>query len=168
MQDRPETAARDERIRVERGDVAPADDRTAGRDTTDAHAPRTAQATAMPSAPTESAATPVAPPATPVAPANTTIPTATASIDAELLPRDVLDDFRARWDKVQVGFVDQPQEAVRSAHDLVDQLVERLSQSFSQQREGLEGSWNRGEPDTEALRKTLQQYRSFFNRLLST
>lgn len=162
MQDRSETAARDERIPVERGDVAPVDVSPDGQDTSDSRIARSTQA------PPERE-TPVAP-ATAVAPENTRTPepTVTAVVDAELLPRDVLVDFRSRWDKVQVGFVDQPQEAVRSAHDLVDQLVDRLSQSFTQQREVLEGTWGRGEADTEALRKTLQQYRSFFNRLLST
>ena len=89
--------------------------------------------------------------------------------NVELLPRENLDDFRVRWERVQVAFVDEPRTAVQQAHDLVDQLVERLTQSFSRQRDSLEGTWTRGgDVSTEDLRQALQRYRSFFNRLLST
>lgn len=89
--------------------------------------------------------------------------------DVGLLPGDDLETFRAQWEQVQIAFVDEPREAVQKAHDLVDQLVERLTQSFTQQRDQLEGTWSRGgDVDTEALRQALQRYRSLFNRLLST
>ncbi|MFN2460490.1 MAG: hypothetical protein ABR591_07365 [Candidatus Velthaea sp.] len=91
-----------------------------------------------------------------------------ADADVDLLGGDALMDFRSRWERLQVRFVDEPREAVQSAHDLVGEVVDRLSQGFTRQREGLEGSWSRGEDDTEALRQALQRYRSFFNRLLST
>jgi hypothetical protein len=89
--------------------------------------------------------------------------------EAQLLPVDVLQEFRVSWERIQTGFVDQPRESVQSAHDLVGQLVERLSQSFARQRDGLEGTWSRGaDVSTEDLRVALQRYRSFFDRLLST
>jgi hypothetical protein len=89
--------------------------------------------------------------------------------DIELLPGDMLNGFRGRWERVQVMFVDQPRDAVQQAHDLVDELVDRLTQSFREQREGLMGTWTRGEDvSTEDLRLALQRYRSLFNRLLST
>lgn len=89
--------------------------------------------------------------------------------DVELMPRDRLDDFRGRWERVQVEFVDQPRAAVQQAHDLVDEVVEQLTTSFTDQRNGLEGTWTRGENvSTEDLRLALQRYRTFFNRLLST
>lgn len=89
--------------------------------------------------------------------------------DVELLPGDRLDDFRTRWERVQVAFVDEPRAAVQQAHDLVDEVVDALTKSFAQQRDGLEGTWGRGENvSTEDLRLALQRYRSFFNRLLST
>lgn len=155
MQDRSKTAAREERIPVDRGDLDAAGARPARHDTDDARDARPARSTPAAPIPGTSANRPAA-------------ATLSATVDAELLPRDVLDDFRARWEKIQVGFVDQPQQSVQAAHDLVDQLVDRLAQSFTRQRESLEGSWSRGESDTEALRMALQQYRSFFNRLLST
>lgn len=89
--------------------------------------------------------------------------------EGQLLPGDVLQEFRVSWERIQTGFVDQPRESVQSAHDLVGQLVERLSQSFARQRDGLEGTWSRGaDVSTEDLRLALQRYRSFFDRLLST
>jgi len=39
---------------------------------------------------------------------------------------------------------------------------------FAEQRKGLEGQWQEGgEASTEDLRKAMQQYRSFFERLLA-
>lgn len=89
--------------------------------------------------------------------------------DVELLPENVLGDFRTRWDRVQVMFVDQPRDAVQQAQDLVDNVVDELTKSFAKQREDLTGTWTRGDDvSTEDLRLALQRYRSFFNRLLST
>jgi hypothetical protein len=100
--------------------------------------------------------------------ATATVPPAQAD-EGQLLPGDVLQEFRESWERIQTGFVDQPRESVQSAHDLVGQLVERLSQSFARQRDGLEGTWSRGaDVSTEDLRLALQRYRSFFDRLLST
>ncbi|MFJ9847041.1 hypothetical protein ACIRYZ_42755 [Kitasatospora sp. NPDC101155] len=78
-------------------------------------------------------------------------------------------EFRSRWQEIQSQFVDDPQEAVRSADALVADLMQRLAASFSDHKRGLEQQWNRGgEVQTEDLRLALQQYRSFFNRLLSS
>jgi hypothetical protein len=47
--------------------------------------------------------------------------------------------------------------------------MQRLAESFAQERERLEAQWGRGEDiSTEDLRVALQRYRSFFQRLLST
>ncbi len=47
-------------------------------------------------------------------------------------------------------------------------LLQRLAESFSQERSRLEGQWDQGEDvSTEDLRVALQRYRSFFDRLLS-
>jgi hypothetical protein len=87
----------------------------------------------------------------------------------DLLPREVLSEFRGRWESVQTGFVDEPRRAVQNAHDLVDQLVERLAETFRRERDRLEGTWSSGaDVSTEDLRIALQRYRSFFDRLLST
>jgi hypothetical protein len=81
-------------------------------------------------------------------------------------------DFRSRWDQVQIGFVDDPHQAVKQADELVAQVMTRLAETFAQERARLEGFMNGqarddGSADTEHLRIALQRYRSFFQRLLS-
>lgn len=89
--------------------------------------------------------------------------------DTGFLPADRMDDLRERWDDIQAGFVDDPRTAVKSAQQLVGDLVTELTETFSRERGNLEGQWNSGgDADTEALRMALQRYRSFFNRLLNT
>ena len=46
--------------------------------------------------------------------------------------------------------------------------MQRLAETFSQERSRLESQWDRDEDvSTEDLRIALQRYRSFFDRLLS-
>ena len=88
---------------------------------------------------------------------------------AALFAADVARDFRSRWDAVQIGFVDDPGQAVRSADELVAQVMKSLAESFASERSRLEqqlGS-TEGAASTENLRVALRQYRSFFQRLLS-
>jgi hypothetical protein len=78
-------------------------------------------------------------------------------------------DLRARWEAIQTGFVDEPRRAVKEADALVADLMQRLEQTFAEERAGLETQWDRGDDvSTEDLRVALQRYRSFFQRLLST
>ena len=77
--------------------------------------------------------------------------------------------FRGRWHEIQTGFVDAPRESVSQADELVAELMQRLAQTFAQERQGLEAEWDRGsDVSTEDLRVALQRYRSFFERLLAT
>jgi len=77
-------------------------------------------------------------------------------------------DFRNRWRDIQTGFVDEPRSAVEQADQLVAQLMQRLAQSFSEQRSNLEKQWEASEKvSTEELRIAFTRYRSFFERLLS-
>lgn len=85
-----------------------------------------------------------------------------------LFADDVDRDFRNRWRDIQGGFVDEPRSAVERADKLVAQLMQRLAQSFSEQRSSLEKQWEASEKvSTEDLRVALTRYRSFFERLLS-
>ena len=75
--------------------------------------------------------------------------------------------FKDRWEQIQVRFVDEPQASVKEADALVTELMQRLADTFAQERARLEAQWERGEEaSTEDLRTALQQYRSFFRRLL--
>ena len=77
-------------------------------------------------------------------------------------------EFRDRWRDIQTGFVDEPRNAVEQADELVAQLMQRLAQSFSEQRTQLEQQWESADKvSTEDLRVALTRYRSFFERLLS-
>ncbi|MEO6165129.1 MAG: hypothetical protein ABIP88_13445 [Candidatus Binatia bacterium] len=78
------------------------------------------------------------------------------------------DRFRSRWQNIQTSFVDEPRRAVEQADELVAEIMQRLAQSFSDQRSRLESEWERSEKvSTEELRVALRSYRSFFHRLLS-
>lgn len=98
---------------------------------------------------------------------------AEAPADAErpvaLFTPELTQRFRARWDEVQIGFVDDPRRAVQQADELVAQVMSNLAESFAKERAQLESVMG-GAADgalTENLRVTLQRYRSFFQRLLS-
>lgn len=76
--------------------------------------------------------------------------------------------YRSRWEAIQTGFVDEPRAAVEQADALVAQVVNRLAEVFSRERETLEQQWGRGDNvSTEDLRIALKRYRTFFDRLLS-
>ncbi|MGK4585173.1 hypothetical protein [Kitasatospora sp. HPMI-4] len=78
-------------------------------------------------------------------------------------------ELRSRWLEIQNQFVDDPREAVSSADALVADLMQRLATSFADHKRGLEQQWNRrSEVQTEDLRLALQQYRSFFQRILTS
>jgi hypothetical protein len=85
-----------------------------------------------------------------------------------LLPGDETQGFTTRWREIQIAFVDEPRDSVAKADALVAELMQRLATSFSEERQRLEGQWDRGDDvSTEDLRVALTRYRSFFDRLLS-
>jgi hypothetical protein len=87
---------------------------------------------------------------------------------APLFTANAAKAFRSRWDVVQRGFVDDPQEAVHAGDELVAQVIKSLAESFSEQRSALEGELNQADRlSTENLRLALRRYRSFFERLLA-
>jgi hypothetical protein len=87
---------------------------------------------------------------------------------APLLPNHEVDQFWSRWNAIQAEFVNNPDTSVEAADSLVAQVMKRLAETFSEEREQLESQWRQGEEvSTENLRVALQRYRSFFNRLLS-
>ena len=87
---------------------------------------------------------------------------------ALLFSTSAAQDFRSRWDAVQIGFVDDPGQAVQKADELVAQVMKNLAETFSAERARIEGQFKHdGEADTENLRVALRRYRSFFHRLLA-
>jgi hypothetical protein len=77
-------------------------------------------------------------------------------------------DFRSRWGKIQIGFVDEPRTAVVNADELVANAIKRLAEVFAAERQKLEAEWGKTDNvSTEDLRVALRRYRSFFDRLLS-
>jgi hypothetical protein len=87
---------------------------------------------------------------------------------AALFSQDESKDLYAKWDAIQVGFVDEPRQAVERADSLVAGAMKRLAEVFAEERARLEGQWDRGDSvSTEELRLALRRYRAFFGRLLS-
>jgi hypothetical protein len=75
--------------------------------------------------------------------------------------------YRARWDAVQTGFVDEPRRAVEEADSLVADVMKRLAEVFADERRTMEQQWDKGDQvSTEDLRQALRRYRTFFHRLL--
>jgi hypothetical protein len=95
---------------------------------------------------------------------------ARVKIEEELGPlfsTEEANDFRERWDSVQVAFVDEPRKAVEDADHLIAATMKRLAEIFAEERQKLEHQWDQGDNvSTEDLRVALRRYRSFFARLL--
>ena len=84
-----------------------------------------------------------------------------------LLDRDVSEHLRTRWIEIQGRFVDDPRSAVQQADALVSEVIDKITQMFASEHNSLDSQWKQGnDVSTEDLRKVLQHYRSFFNRLV--
>jgi predicted lipid-binding transport protein (Tim44 family) len=100
-------------------------------------------------------------------PAPTVDSSSTTTGQEQLVPQSAVMDFKARWEAIQQGFVDDPRSAVTDADKLVGDVLQKLSATFEEQHRELESQWSDGEPSTEDLRSALQRYRAFFDRLLT-
>lgn len=84
------------------------------------------------------------------------------------LDEDKADEFRSHWRKIQTGFVDNPRNSVEKADELVENVMNSITEAFGKERAYLEDQWNQGaNASTEDLRLAIKRYRSFFNRLLT-
>ena len=87
---------------------------------------------------------------------------------AALMPSEAAASHREHWMEIQTRFVDDPKDAVEQADGLVAEVMQVVATRFAEQRKGLESQWQEGgEASTEDLRMAMQQYRSFFERLLA-
>jgi hypothetical protein len=71
----------------------------------------------------------------------------------------------ARWQGIQAMFVDDPRSSLQLAAGLVGDSAEALVVSIQERQHSLLSAWQGDEAGTEELRTTLQQYRTFWNRL---
>jgi hypothetical protein len=93
---------------------------------------------------------------------------ATEGSNFPLFSQNDTQDFPSRWEKIQIGFVDEPRKAVEQADELVASAIKRLAEVFAAERQKLEAEWDKTDNvSTEDLRLALRRYRSFFDRLLS-
>ena len=77
-------------------------------------------------------------------------------------------DLFAKWDALQVSFIDEPRQAVQQVDSLVATAMKRTAEVFAEERARLERQWDRGDDvSTEDLRQAMRRYRSFFRRLLA-
>ena len=87
---------------------------------------------------------------------------------APLLPPDLTQNLRSRWESIQTGFVDSPRTAVQQADELVASAIKQLAERFTDERNNLERQWDSGDQvNTEDLRIALTKYRTFFHKLMS-
>jgi hypothetical protein len=86
---------------------------------------------------------------------------------AALLNHDESERLRTLWNEIQGKFVDEPRSAVQQADALVADVINKITRMFANEHSSLEAQWKEGKDvSTEDLRKALQHYRSFFNRLV--
>lgn len=73
-----------------------------------------------------------------------------------LFAQNETQDFRSRWEKIQIGFVDEPRTAVVQADELVASAIKRLAEVFASERHKLETELGKTDNvSTEDLRLAL-------------
>jgi hypothetical protein len=88
--------------------------------------------------------------------------------NSPLFPTHQCATLEKEWQAIQAKFVDAPRDCVQQADALVTKTIDILSSSFGEMRSSMERTWEKdGDVSTEELRLALQNYRSFFRRLLS-
>jgi hypothetical protein len=87
---------------------------------------------------------------------------------AVTLLNEEAEQFRTSWNEIQGSFVDEPHLAIERADMLVRDVIEKITQLFANEQSSLENQWKQGgDVSTEDLRKNLQHYHAFFNRLVT-
>lgn len=90
---------------------------------------------------------------------------------APVLSPDEARELTDRWSAIQASFIEAPRLAVEQADALVSEVIQRVVQTFREERGALhrllESEVGRTEPSTEELRLVLRRYRSLLGRLLA-
>lgn len=85
-----------------------------------------------------------------------------------LFDKETTERFRSRWQNIQSRFMDNPHAFIQQTDELVEDVIQSITRNFADRRGSLEQQWNAGEQAShDDLRVALQQYRSFFDRLLT-
>jgi hypothetical protein len=89
-----------------------------------------------------------------------------------VLPGAETDRLRTRWREAQLGFVDDPRQAVDDAAELVSTAVDRVASLLRDRVGALEasrssGDADGGEADTERLRALMRRYHALLDRMLA-
>lgn len=90
----------------------------------------------------------------------------TSADEDPLLTPEAASGLLDRWTEIQVSFVENPRAAVQDADALVQEIATVLMTSLQDRQDRLAAAWQQGQPDTEALRLALWQYRSFISVVL--
>ncbi|WP_437589581.1 hypothetical protein [Sorangium sp. So ce1000] len=90
---------------------------------------------------------------------------------APVLTPEEARELTERWSAIQAGFIEAPRLSVEQADALVNEVIQRVTQSFREERAALlrlvDGEPGRAEASTEELRLALRRYRSLLGRLLA-
>ncbi len=90
-----------------------------------------------------------------------------ADVRETFLTPDQREQYRSRWNDIQIEFVTNPRKSAEGADRLVGEMVQTLGKQLTDQCSKLEQESKRDNTSTEDLRVALGHYRSFFDRLLS-
>src|SRR6266545_2988464 len=80
---------------------------------------------------------------------------------------EVIDDFRDRWQQIQLRFIDDPRRAAEQARVLSGDVCEGLADALTRHRGELD-RWRSAQlDDTEELRMAVRRYRDLLERLFT-
>jgi hypothetical protein len=91
---------------------------------------------------------------------------------APVLTPDEAQELSERWSSIQAGFIEAPRVAVEQADALVTDVIQRVVQTFKEERGALHRlleaePGSHSEMSTEELRLALRRYRSLLGKLLA-
>ena len=89
-----------------------------------------------------------------------------ASASSSLTSEGHAYEVRARWQELQLRFVDDPQTAAGEAERLVDDALAGVTASLNARKDQLSTWRASGRDDTEQLRAAVHGYRDFLTHLV--
>src|SRR5438874_1200077 len=85
---------------------------------------------------------------------------------AALWEAETIDEYRDRWQQLQLRFVDDPRQATEQAQALVGDVCQGLTDALDRHRSELD-RWRGAQlDDTEELRMAVRRYRDLLDRIL--